>query len=116
MTISIKPTDRFFIMAVAEDLEGVKEIKTYSASAPQCESLNEIGCLVSSLSVPNTFKVGGGSAVTRLWLPVQMEVIGAKCPPKCKLVSWRRGVFAIAVNCSGLKNSTPTASFTMKYP
>jgi hypothetical protein len=113
MTIPIKPTDRFFVMAVAEDPEGVKEIKIYPPSGLECEPVDETGCKVLSSTVPKTLRVGG--ALTRLWLQVQIEVTG-ECPPPCKLVSWRKSVWATAVNCSGLETTTPLAVFTVQYP
>lgn len=113
MTIPINPTDRFFVTALAEDPEGVKKITIFSPSRPECESVDRIGCKVFTTMLPNTLQVN--TAMTRLWLPQLVEVT-AGCPQQCKLVSWRKSVYAKSTNCIGTEITTPMVIFTVHYP
>lgn len=112
LTIPIRTTDRFFVVAVAEDPEGVSKLSIFGPSAPTCKSVDGIGCQVGpGLTVPSSLTPTG--ALTRLWLPYQVAVNGASCPAGCEFASWRQSISATAVNCSGLEGSSPTLILTV---
>jgi len=118
MEISIKNTDRFYVIAVAEDPQGVKELTVYPVSAEICKSNEGIGCKVFPLTQTQKISSSAGpgdSATTKLWLPRLVDGDIGYCPPPCELQSVSIITYADAENFSGLRSSSSTVVFTVQH-
>jgi hypothetical protein len=117
-TISIKKSHRFFVVAVAEDLQGVKRLTVYPSSSVECEPVGGIGCKVLPLFTTHSMSSDAGpgeTALTRFWLPRLVDGGMGACPPPCELKSVRISTFAEGENFSGLKATSPTVTFTVQH-
>jgi hypothetical protein len=117
-TIAIKKHDSFFVVAVAEDPQGVKKLTVYPSSSVDCESVGSIGCKVPPLFTTSSISSNAGpgeTATTKLWLPRLVDGRVGACPAPCKLKGVAISTFAEAENFSGRIGASPTVTFTVKY-
>ena len=118
-TMSIKKHDRFFVMAVAEDPQGVKKLTIYPSSNVECEPLMEnVKCKVMNLSSTSDIVSNaqqGENTATKLWLPRLVDGRMGSCPRSCKLKSAQISTYAHAENFSGLTSTSPSITFTVQY-
>ena len=86
MTVHIKPSDRFFVVAVAEDPDGVKDIKIWGGYVKECEA-GDIAMRSGPAGLFSNFpdKAGpGDNVLTRRWLPKLINGKTATCPSRTR--------------------------------
>jgi hypothetical protein len=116
ITIPIKVLDRFYVVAIAEDQQGVKDVRIRGTLRKRCKS-GDYGMLQTGhifADFPGNAGVGDWAS-TRRWLPKLVDGRFAKCTTKgWELVSYSISLHAEAENFSGLITRTPSVTFTVK--
>jgi hypothetical protein len=114
VTMPIRPTDRFFIVAAAEDPEGVKGVRIEGEAQLQCTNGHGIGELriFGPILVSDVDGAGvGGSALTRRWFPMIIDPRDYPCTAGFTAESLTVTLHAVGTNFAGQETSTPSVTF-----
>lgn len=113
---SIGVGDSFFVVAAAEDPEGVKLVQVISHVHVHCTNDAGIGQLrsFSPISTDSDDSGPGDVGLTRRWIPQRVSLDYAHCaePQDFRLTSVVIEVKGRGANFSGLTVETPKATFT----
>lgn len=111
-TIPIKPSDTFYVVAVAEDQQGVRSVSLYASQSISCTADRETG---GGAATGYSSYVGPGSpgktGLTRLWMPYQVSGGLVTCPPDSDANNSSYSIAASGENFSGKRASTPWVTF-----
>jgi len=117
---TIQKSDHFFVLAVAEDPQGVRNVTVFPTGSIDCKPKGDIGCLLHLSFQPYSFTSSAGvgdTATTKLWLVREIDggVSSDACPSHCTLKSVRIGLYARGENFSGLASASPQLTFVVNY-
>ena len=114
-TIAMSNSAGFFIVAVAEDPEGVKQVGFSGSSFLNCKSgniaFNQYGDL---LGPTDSDKGTGGQALTRRWLPRYIDDSYLQCPSGWTRIQATLTLRADGLNFGGLAGHSASATFVWK--
>jgi hypothetical protein len=115
LSVSLKTTDRFFVIAAADDPQGVKDIRVIGSMEKRCTS-ERVG-MKQSGSLFLSFPDNGGpgdTALTRRWLPFLIDGAQAQsCPSGYTLFSYVVSIHGVGENFHGGTSTTPTVTFSV---
>ena len=113
---SIDADDTFFVVAAAEDSQGVMMVQVVGHVHVNCTNDAGIGQLRSFSPITTDTDEGGPGdlGLTRRWIPYRVNLDYAFCaqPQDFRLVSVEIEVFGRGTNFSGLTVETAKATFT----
>lgn len=112
--ISIKKDETFFVVAEAEDPEGIQELRISRTTSTTCRNNGEAstGAPLSSQIVDSVNLNPGDKALTKRWIPTEVAAYGY-CDPQSDYET-RLVIVVTAKNFSGLSGNEVVAAF--KYP
>jgi hypothetical protein len=113
ITIQMDPASSFFVIAAAEDPEGVKEVGFSGHSTVQCRrdgvGYTQQATLIGPTDTDNA--VPGGQALTRRWLPRLVNDTYLRCGGGWTFVSASLTLQARGMNFSGGAATSAAATF-----
>jgi len=113
-TFSIKKDETFFVVAMAEDPEGVQELRIRSTTSTTCRDGDQTSTTEPSSSeiVDSVTPTPGGQALTKRWLPTEVAAYGY-CDPTLEFET-SLTISVSAKNFSGQAGNNAVAIF--KFP
>jgi len=113
LTVSLSPSSNFFVIASAEDPDGVKEIGFRGTYGVECITGDQFNQFSTGLQGPTEVNPGtSGSAFTRRWVPRLVDERLLRCGPG---ETRRRATITLQAygrNFSGLTGQSGSVTFT----